>query len=271
MASSVKKPGLLLAHPWDGEQDVTGWWMSEKMDGVRAYWDGRRLLSRLGNQFFAPKWFTQGWPKLPLDGELWMGRGLFQQTIGAVRKHKPLDAEWKKVRYIVFDCPSLGEGCEARFAEVGRIICTFLDASAGPQPIRHSPILGATQQQCKGLQHLADTMREYVRCGAEGLMLRQPESLYEPKRSHTLLKVKQFQTAEGKVIGHEPGKGKHKGRLGALVVKLPKGEVCVGTGLTDRERENPPKVGSIITYRFQELTNAGIPRFPSYVGVRRVS
>jgi len=105
--------------------------------------------------------------------------------------------------------------------------------------------------------------------GGEGLMLRQPGSLYVAGRSATLLKVKNFQDAEARVLGHEPGAGRHKGRLGALLVELPNGKrFSVGTGFSDAERENPPPIGSVINFRYQELSEGGVPRFPSYVGVR---
>jgi len=99
-------------------------------------------------------------------------------------------------------------------------------------------------------------------------MLRQPGSRYEPGRSATLLKVKRFHDAEAHVIDHQPGAGRHKGRLGALLVALPDGtELSVGTGFTDAQRNNPPAVGSTITFRYQELSDRGVPRFPSFVRV----
>src|SRR5438045_3542568 len=70
-------PPLLLAERWDNAQDLADWWLSEKLDGVRAYWDGRALISRLGNRFHAPDWFLEGLPETPLDGELWIGRKAF--------------------------------------------------------------------------------------------------------------------------------------------------------------------------------------------------
>jgi DNA ligase-1 len=283
---SVKKstaPGLLLAHEWDGEMDPTGWWMSEKLDGVRAYWNGKHLISRLGNRFYAPKWFTQGWPSIPMDGELWIGRGLFNQTVSCVKKLTPVDEEWMKIRYLVFDLPSLGKRFEQRVVEIRKVIRASLREN----------IAGVSQVECTGIDMMQRHLGIVLRHKGEGLMLREPGSLYVPKRSKTLLKVKQWQTADGIVIGHEPGKGKHKGRLGALVVSLrPIGRECVGltaghkllkimerddttvnvgTGFTDYEREHPPRKGSVITYKFQELTQDGIPRFPSYVGVRTVS
>ena len=69
---------------WESSIDITGWWMSEKLDGVRAYWDGKQFLSRLGNRFHAPPWFVEGFRPTPLDGELWGGRKLFQRTVSIV-------------------------------------------------------------------------------------------------------------------------------------------------------------------------------------------
>jgi DNA ligase-1 len=105
--------------------------------------------------------------------------------------------------------------------------------------------------------------------GGEGLMLRQPGSKYAVGRSFTLLKVKTFHDAEAVVIGHQAGTGRHKGRLGALLVRLADGtDFAIGTGFSDRDREKPPGMGATVTFRYQELSDAGVPRFPSYVGVR---
>jgi DNA ligase-1 len=71
------------------------------------------------------------------------------------------------------------------------------------------------------------------------------------------------------VIGHQPGTGRHKGRLGAILVRLASGkEFAIGTGFSDKERERPPAVGSTVTFKYQELSDGGVPRFPSYSGVR---
>lgn len=271
IVKKVTAPGLLLAYSWDEEQDMTGWWMSEKLDGVRAYWDGTKLLSRLGNEFFAPSWWLNGFPKEPLDGELWIGRGMFQTNVGIVKRLDGGDA-WNQIKYLVFDAPGYDDlGFEHRLERAARLTLKAKNAKL------------VSQTLCRDNHHLRRSLGEVIKAGGEGLMLRQPESLYVPKRSTTLLKVKTTQTAEGVVVGHVPGKGKHLGRLGALVVALPgyqKGNsktdrdghtVYVGTGFTDYEREHPPKIGSVITYRFQELTDGGIPRFPAYVGIRRVS
>jgi DNA ligase 1 len=251
-------PPLLLAATWDNAADLSGWWLSEKLDGVRAYWDGRQFLSRLGNLFHAPNWFVEGLPDVPLDGELWIDRKRFQRTVSIVRRQDRTDL-WAEVRYLVFDAPAAGGGFEERTAFVR-------DALAARKPRFARPHEHA---RCRGLEHLRDELARVEALGGEGLMLRQPGSPYEAGRSATLLKVKTFHDAEAMVVGHQPGAGRHKGRLGALFVRLPGGtEFAVGTGFSDAERANPPPVGATITFRYQELSEAGVPRFPSYVGTR---
>ena len=251
-------PPLLLAERWDNAQDLAGWWMSEKLDGVRAYWNGRSLISRLGNPFHAPDWFLEGLPETPLDGELWIGRKAFQKTVGVVRRQDRSD-HWRQVAFVVFDAPNEPGAFEGRLASVRD------DFQRRSPP--HARVLD--HEPCRDLDHLRDELRRVEALGGEGLMLRQPGSSYEVGRSLTLLKVKSFLDAEATVLDHLPGAGRHKGRLGALLVELPGGaKFAVGTGLSDAERGNPPPVGASITFRYQELSDGGVPRFPSYVGMR---
>jgi DNA ligase 1 len=249
---------LLLAERWDNAQDLAGWWLSEKLDGVRAYWDGQSLISRYGNRFHAPDWFLEGLPEIPLDGELWIGRKAFQRTVGIVRRQDKTDL-WKQVRYVAFDAPGLDEAFEDRLAAIQ----AHVDRHKPPYLTFHEHAV------CTGLDHLRAELARIEALGGEGLMLRQPRSRYEAGRSLTLLKVKTFRDAEARVLEHLPGAGRHKGRLGALFVELTDGtRFSVGTGFSDAEREAPPPLGSVITFRYQELSDGGVPRFPSYVGVR---
>lgn len=251
-------PPVLLAESWDNAADLAGWWMSEKLDGVRAYWDGKQFVSRQGNLYHAPDWFVEGLPGVPLDGELWVARKAFQRTVGIVRRQDKPDI-WKEVRFLVFDAPAAGGAFEERV----KFLRDGLAGWKAPYAALHD------HELCRGVEHLREELRRVEGLGGEGLMLRQPGSRYEAGRSGTLLKVKSFRDDEGVVIGHEPGKGRHAGRLGALTVQLATGKVfSVGTGFTDRERQSPPSVGATITFRYQELSDAGIPRFPSYVGLR---
>ncbi len=251
-------PPLLLAESWDNEQDVTGWYVSEKLDGVRAWWTGERFLSRQGNPFFTPAWFTCGFPTTPLDGELWIGRKAFQQTVSVVRR-QDAGEQWRKVRYVVFDAPASGGSFEQRW----RALCdSGLERRAPQLRVLHQAV-------CSGLDGLRAELARVETLGGEGLMLRQPESLYQAGRSSTLLKVKTFHDAEAVVIAHQAGQGRHHGRLGALLVALPDGtQFRVGSGFTDTQRESPPALGSVITFRYQELTDGGVPRFPTFVRTR---
>ncbi len=257
-SEETKAPPVLLAHSWEGDVDVTGWWMSEKLDGVRAYWDGTRFLSRLGNVYHAPAWFTKGLPGTPLDGELWVGRKKFQRCVSIVRR-QDAGNDWKEVSYLVFDAPAL----RIKFEERMEYLRKFM---AEHQPERARLL---DQVVCRDTTHMKEELARVEALGGEGVMMRRPGSLYEVGRSHSLLKVKSFYDAEAIVVGHQPGAGKHKGRLGALLVAMPDGTgFAVGTGLSDAERSHPPAIGQIITYRYQELSDGGVPRFPSYVGVR---
>ncbi len=250
------EPPLLLAHPWDNLQDLTGWWMSEKLDGVRAFWDGERIVSRKGNAFFAPEWFRERLPKVPLDGELWAGRKQFQRCVSIVRSGGE-SQRWKDISYVVFDSPGLEGAFEERTEKLQELLADTEGASLHPHT------------RCEGVDHLRAELKRVEELGGEGLMLRQPGSRYEAGRSWTLLKVKSFFDAEARVVGHQAGAGRHEGRLGALLVQLENGtRFAVGTGFSDAERRNPPAIGALITFRYQELTDAGVPRFPSYVGER---
>ncbi|MEM7152200.1 MAG: DNA ligase [Myxococcota bacterium] len=250
-------PPLLLAHRWE-EQDPTGWWMSEKLDGVRAYWDGARFVSRLGNAYLAPEWFREGLPDFPLDGELFAGRGAFQRSVSIARRVDAGEA-WRSLKFVIFDAPGVDGGFEDRLAHLERHF------EAHP----HDQVQVLEHRPCTGLEQLHAELSRIEELGGEGLMLRRPRSRYEVGRSETLLKVKTFFDTEAIIVGYQDGAGRHEGRVGALHLELPDGtRFKVGTGLSDAEREAPPAVGEVITVKYQELTDAGVPRFPTYVGVR---
>lgn len=250
-------PKVLLADKWDSGMDCVGWWCSEKFDGVRAWWDGRSFRSRQGNPFQAPEWFIEQMPKdHHLDGELYLGRGMFNDTISIVRASQG-KTDWTPIRFMVFDTPSSGHlPFEDRLALL-RDIC---------EPIEVARVVD--HHQIGPDDDLEAMLEEIESQGAEGLMLRQPQSKYEGKRSNTLLKVKSFKDDEAQVLGWEFGaKGRLRGKVKSLKVLARDGtEFKVGSGLTDELRENPPPIGSLITYRYQELTKAGVPRFPTYIG-----
>ena len=259
-AVAGEPPPLLLAKPYTDDIDVRDYWVSEKLDGVRAYWDGRRLLSRRGNVFQAPAWFTEGFPPHPLDGELWLGRGAFEATLSAVRKQRPVAAEWRQLSYQVFELPGAAGDFSQRLERLERIVAAV-----------NSPYLKLIpQQRFENQAALQGKLDEVVAGGGEGLMLHRADSLYETGRGAALLKLKTYEDAEAVVIAHLPGKGRNLGRLGALLVEMPDGrQFRIGSGFSDQERENPPPVGALVTYKYYGLSRRGIPRFASFLRIRQ--
>ncbi len=258
VAWTSDQPDLLLLTKDPGDVDVSGWYMSEKLDGVRAYWNGSELLSRQGNAFAAPLWFTAGLPPFELDGELWTARGEFEVIVSIASRDRP-HAGWKRITYNIFEVPNTAGDFDAR---LGRLRSYLAEHPAGP--VRIIP-----QVPCRNREHLRAMLAEVEAKGGEGLVVRKPRTPYQTGRGAAALKVKSFDDMEGRVVGYRAGTGKFAGKTGALQVEIPGGiRFYVGSGLTDREREKPPPLGSIITFKHQGFTGKGIPRFASFLRVR---
>lgn len=258
-ASERSAPPLALAKAYGGDTHVSRYWVSEKLDGVRAWWNGEVLLSRRGMRLQAPPWFTAEFPQQPLDGELWLGRGAFAQLSGIVRRTKSDGAAWRKVRFMVFDLPAHPGVFDERLLRMREIF-------AGVD----SPYIGLVEQfRVADEVELLEELNRVAAAGGEGLMLRRGLSRYRAGRTNDLLKLKLHQDAEALVLAHLPGKGKYAGMLGALLVEMPDGaRFRLGTGFSDAERRNPPPVGAIVTYKHHGVTGNGIPRFASFLRVR---
>lgn len=250
---------MLLAEVYATDVDVTQYWVSEKYDGVRAQWDGEALRFRGGGRVPAPAWFTAGFPATPLDGELWIGRGRFDALSGIVRRIEPVDAEWRQVRYLVFELPGAAGDFSARVRQMRALVAQVA-----------VPWLQAVEQtRVADRAALMKQLDAVVRTGGEGLMLHRADAPYLTGRNDALLKLKPWLDAEAIVVGHIPGQGKYQGMTGALLMEMPDGtRFRLGSGLSDSLRRQPPPVGTRITYRYQHLTKRGVPRFPRYLRVR---
>ena len=255
----AKPPELTLANVYQKGMSLDGYWVSEKLDGVRAYWTGERFLSRGGHEYRAPTWFTEGFPDHPLDGELWMGRGRFAELSGAVRREVPDDNDWQRIRFMVFDFPDK----EATFDQRLTRLRVLIEEVGSPY------MALVDQQRASTHEKLMQRLDEAVDGGAEGLMLRLGGSGYRSGRSNDLLKVKQYQDAEAVVVRHLPGQGKFEGLMGSLLVELEDGrQFRIGSGFTDEDRASPPDPGTTITFKYYGLTATGLPRFASFLRIR---
>ena len=258
-ADTPPAPAMLLAEIYAADVDVSQYWVSEKFDGVRAQWDGHSLRFRGGGSVPAPAWFTANFPSVPLDGELWIARDRFDALSGTVRKIEPVEAEWRQVRYLVFELPGASGSFSERVVQMGALVAEA-----------RVPWLQVVEQtRVADRAALMKRLDAVVRAGGEGLMLHRADAPYLTGRSDALLKLKPWQDAEAVVVGYVPGKGKYQGMTGALDMEMPDGKrFRIGSGLSDALRRQPPASGTRITYRYQHLTKNGLPRSPRYLRVR---
>jgi DNA ligase-1 len=251
-------PALPLLGVWPDGLDPAAFLVSEKYDGVRGVWDGSTLRHRSGRPVSVPAWFTAQLPKVPLDGELWLGRGRFDEVSAIVRREQPVDAEWQRVRYMVFELP----GAPDSFAKRARRIEAVVRQNGSPQlvAVDQAPIVDRVALQ----QRLSLTIAQ----GGEGLVLHRADAAYVTGRSDAILKLKPTLDTEAIVVAHHAGRGKYAGLLGALELRAPDGrQFLVGSGLSDALRRDPPPIGSVITYRYRDLTRSGLPRFATFLRV----
>ena len=257
-------PSLMLANVYRDGTILADYWVSEKYDGVRGYWDGQTLWTRGGERVAAPAWFTAGWPKEPMDGELWAGHGQFARAVSTVRQQTPNDAAWRTLRFMVFDLPAHGGTFTERIPALNGVVSR----------IDQHWVQAVTQSKVASPQALRILLARTVKNGGEGLMLHRGASLYKGLRSDDLLKLKTHEDSEAQVVAHLPGQGKHAGRLGALLVEIPAAgdkpaqRFKLGTGFSDAQRQSPSAIGARVTYRFRGLNDSGIPRFASFMRMR---
>ena len=250
-------PDMVLAQTYDASAraDPSLYWISEKLDGVRAFWDGRELRFRSGRRIEAPAWFTAVLPPEALDGELWLGRGRFDELSGIVRTTPAADDDWRRVSYRIFELPGAPGAFSERIERIQALVRRTDVAWLQAIPQFRVPDAAA----------LKKALDEIVQAGGEGLMLHRADAVYVSGRNDALLKFKPQQDAEAIVVGYTPGKGRFQGHVGALLLQMPDGKrFRLGSGLSAAERERPPPLGAVVSYRYQSLTPDGKPRFARY-------
>jgi DNA ligase-1 len=247
------KPQLLLLNTYK-DQNTTNWVMSEKLDGIRGFWDGKQLLSRSGKVIHAPKWFIKDYPTFEIDGELWTKRDDFD-TISSIVRDKIPSNEWKNIKHYIFEVPNAKGNLFQRLAKV--------------KPFENEYIKILPQISIQNKAHQENYLKEIEAKKGEGIVVRDPNTLYINKRTSSALKVKNFKDSECKILGYTNGNGKYFGKVGAIICQLSnKKEFKIGSGMNDNFRKNPPKLGTEITFKYQNITKNGKPRFPVYLRIR---
>lgn len=250
---------LMLPEVYTEQVDVSGWLMSEKLDGVRGYWDGQQLLSKNGTIFYPPAAFIRDLPPFPVEGEIWGGRGSFEQTVAIVKKEQPHNG-WLQLKLAIFDVPKASGCFTQRIAKASDWFAVHPSAYAFVIP----------QTSVRDREDLQQHLARIEKLGGEGLIVRNPDANYAAGRSTEILKVKNYQDAEARVLAYFPGKGRNEGRLGSLLVELDDGtQFKIGGGFSDLERESPPPVGAVVTFKFYGKYQSGIPKFPSFLRIRQ--
>jgi len=237
------------------EQNISGWVMSEKLDGIRAYWTGKELLFRSGKKINAPKWFLKNYPPFAIDGELWSKRGDFENISSIVRDKIPTQ-KWKQIKHYIFDVPDAKGDLFKRLNKL--------------KPYTNNIIKLIPQIKIQNKTQMVKFLKDIENKGGEGVVVRDPNAPYVRKRSSTILKVKTFKDDECKIVGYTEGKGRYKEEVGAIICMLKdKTRFKIGSGLTKDFRKNPPPIGTIVTFKYKELTTKNRkPRFPIFMRVR---
>jgi len=254
LAQQTTPPALLLASEYSQDIPLQGYWVCEKYDGIRAYWNGQQLISRNGLIISLPATLRQQLPSIPIEGELWLGRGQFGALQSLIQQQNPNAKQWQTLRFMVFDLPEAAGSYRQRYQRLQQLI--------EGKPFLQLP----TYQPYSNQLALERQLAELSDNGGEGLMLRDPDALYLATRSKALIKYKSYQDGEAEVVAYSQGQGKYQNMVGALVVKDAQGRLFkLGSGLTEQQRATPPAIGSMVHYRYNGLTSKGKPRFARFV------
>ncbi|WP_456295657.1 DNA ligase [Vibrio sp. AK197] len=254
-----RSPDLMQASEFHNELDISAYWVSEKLDGIRVLWDGQQLRTRSGRKLNPPKWFIKSLPHTVVDGELWAGRGQFHLVQQTVLDAKPVDSAWQQIRFMAFDLPELQHPFKQRYKALTQLVShtssSFLEA--------------VEQRSISSESQLMAELDSIASQNGEGLMLRRFDRLYQSGRSDTLIKLKNHQDTEAIVVGYKPGQGKYEGMMGSLLVRLPNGiQFYLGSGFSDQLRRQPPQLGQSVTFRYNGYTQNGIPKFARFIRER---
>lgn len=238
--------------------NIQDYLVSEKLDGIRAYWDGKQLLSKSGKNLNPPQWFIKNFPPFALDGELFTKQGDFENIVSIIKNQQDKE-QWKNITYHIFEVPNQ----QGNLIERLQVLENFLKQNQS-LPIKIIP-----QYQFIQLESLKHFIKEIQNSNGEGVILRNKLSSYETGRKPSALKYKFFLDSECEIIDYKKGKGKYANQVGSIICKEGDKIFKIGSGLSEDFRKNPPKIGTIITYKFYKTTKNNLPRHPVFLRLYR--
>jgi len=254
----AQAPQLFLLKTYKDDMNVTGWVMSEKYDGVRAYWDGQKLISRSGKVFSPPEHFTKDFPSFVLDGELWSKRGEFENIVSIVNS-KDAGSRWNVLSFMVFEVPEQKGDLFQRL----QVLDNYLEKRP------HTKIKLIKQTSITKHNEVKKYFEKLTKKGAEGIVVRNPALSYYVGRKKDALKYKLFLDAECKVVSIMEGRGKYKNKMGTLGCDFKGNIIKIGSGFSDKQRNSPPSLGSVISFKYYGLTSLGNPKYPVFLRARQ--
>ncbi|MDF1830140.1 DNA ligase [Cycloclasticus pugetii] len=255
LTAYAAKPAIFLLKNYHQDIPVTGWLMSEKLDGVRGYWDGNKLISRGGKILSPPAWFTQNYPPFPIDGELWTQRADFE-NISSIVNSQEAGERWKQITHQIFDVPNQTGNLHKRL----QVLQNYLDKNPTP----YIQIIQQTTVNNK--KQLQRFLHSITANQGEGVVVRDPNQAYQTGRLSSALKLKEYTDTECTVLKVLPGKGQYQGKMGSILCLTSQGkQLTIGSGFSNKDRTDPPLIGSQITFKYYGLTKKGRYRFPVYL------
>lgn len=273
---------MLLEKYSKWSEEYTEYLLSEKFDGYRALYYNGVFRSRARNLYRAPEWFTKDYPRdVLLDGELFVERGGFSVVASTLKKKIPVDDEWKRVKFMVYDLPLSDKNYTERYHDLKELLGAS-DTQTQTEiktafATKFKSMYLVKQYKLESNEQLMKFYTIIIQKGGEGVVIRDSNSKYIKRRTKKVLKLKPSHDAEAVVTGYEMGDGKYTGLLGSLQVNWVtppsktnlKASFTVGSGLTDIERKNYTtlfKLGTVIKVKYMELSEENIPRHPVYLG-----
>lgn len=242
------------------EKNTQGYLYSEKLDGVRAYWDGEALYTRGGKRLAPPSFFTQNFPPFEIEGELWSKRGDFENIVSIIKSNKNIQ-KWSELKFYIFEVPNQNGGILQRL----EVLSHYLSSHSAPF-IQIIP-----QIQVSSTKELMDKLQEIQELGGEGIVVRDKNEPYYTGRNQKAMKLKPYLDSECTILSYNLGEGKFKNQVGSFVCKDREKTFKIGSGMNEDFRKNPPKIGTIITYKYFGFTQKGLPKFPTFLRIRKDS